>query len=133
MARLTGLEPAAPGVTGRCSYHLSYNRKLIGERGVPFVKSVLLSFQVCEVAKRFLAFGKCPRSLPGRDHDHLPVGPYETEPWKASVPEVPRVPPCPAAWRLLVVMLDPEDPRTLIVKFLVVFANVANSFVVGSP
>ncbi len=26
MARLTGLEPATPGVTGRYSNHLSYNR-----------------------------------------------------------------------------------------------------------
>ena len=28
MARLTGLEPATPGVTGRYSNHLSYNRPL---------------------------------------------------------------------------------------------------------
>ena len=30
MARLTGLEPATPGVTGRYSNQLSYNRALAG-------------------------------------------------------------------------------------------------------
>jgi hypothetical protein len=30
MARLTGLEPATPGVTGRYSNRLSYNRALDG-------------------------------------------------------------------------------------------------------
>ena len=29
VARLTGLEPATPGVTGRYSNHLSYNRPLL--------------------------------------------------------------------------------------------------------
>ncbi len=33
VARLTGLEPATPGVTGRYSNHLSYNRSL---RQVPY-------------------------------------------------------------------------------------------------
>ncbi len=30
MARLTGLEPATPGVTGRYSNQLSYNRAILG-------------------------------------------------------------------------------------------------------
>jgi len=30
LARLTGLEPATPGVTGRYSNRLSYNRAWIG-------------------------------------------------------------------------------------------------------
>ena len=37
VARLTGLEPATPGVTGRYSNHLSYNRPLsadLHQRGV---------------------------------------------------------------------------------------------------
>jgi hypothetical protein len=33
MARLTGLEPATPGVTGRYSNQLSYNRALSGRKG----------------------------------------------------------------------------------------------------
>ena len=31
MARLTGLEPATPGVTGRYSNQLSYNRAMAAE------------------------------------------------------------------------------------------------------
>ncbi len=34
MARLTGLEPATPGVTGRYSNQLSYNRLVSAEIGV---------------------------------------------------------------------------------------------------
>ncbi len=33
MARLTGLEPATPGVTGRYSNQLSYNRALFNTFG----------------------------------------------------------------------------------------------------
>ena len=33
MARLTGLEPATPGVTGRYSNRLSYNRASLGGHG----------------------------------------------------------------------------------------------------
>ena len=35
MARLTGLEPATPGVTGRYSNQLSYNRPLRARRALP--------------------------------------------------------------------------------------------------
>ena len=40
MARLTGLEPATPGVTGRYSNQLSYNRashQKLRFKGEPFV------------------------------------------------------------------------------------------------
>ena len=40
MARLTGLEPATPGVTGRYSNQLSYNRSLPTEPD-PDVERVL--------------------------------------------------------------------------------------------
>ena len=33
MARLAGLEPATPGLEGRCSIRLSYKRKLVGVEG----------------------------------------------------------------------------------------------------
>jgi hypothetical protein len=39
MARLTGLEPATPGVTGRYSNQLSYNRSAVQTR--PNVRCVL--------------------------------------------------------------------------------------------
>ena len=42
MARLTGLEPATPGVTGRYSNQLSYNRHLVS--GLPRRGRVLRGF-----------------------------------------------------------------------------------------
>ncbi len=50
MARLTGLEPATPGVTGRYSNQLSYNRSL--PPGDPSVRRVL--FRACRPVKRTL-------------------------------------------------------------------------------
>ncbi len=41
MARLTGLEPATPGVTGRYSNQLSYNRPLPDQDRVLNVRGVL--------------------------------------------------------------------------------------------
>ncbi len=38
MARLTGLEPATPGVTGRYSNRLSYNRALASPGAFPGVE-----------------------------------------------------------------------------------------------
>ena len=38
MARLTGLEPATPGVTGRYSNQLSYNRAFIHQGLHPSVR-----------------------------------------------------------------------------------------------
>ena len=50
MARLTGLEPATPGVTGRYSNQLSYNRAAAVAVVLGFaparVKRVLLGFRV---------------------------------------------------------------------------------------
>ncbi len=37
MARVTGLEPATSGVTGRHSNRLSYTRALMDHRGDPFL------------------------------------------------------------------------------------------------
>lgn len=41
MARLTGLEPAAPGVTGRYSNQLSYNRAISSSTQGANVRAVL--------------------------------------------------------------------------------------------
>ena len=51
MARLTGLEPATPGVTGRYSNQLSYNRAAsLG------LRSMCLLFGMPEVKHRFALF-----------------------------------------------------------------------------
>ena len=55
MARLTGLEPATPGVTGRYSNQLSYNRSLPLEN--PSVRRVIFS-AVTPVKQGLPIFGR---------------------------------------------------------------------------
>ena len=55
MARLTGLEPATPGVTGRYSNQLSYNRSLPLEN--PSVRRVIFS-AVTPVKQGLLIFDR---------------------------------------------------------------------------
>ena len=72
MARWTGLEPATPGVTGRYSNQLSYNRT--SARARPNVRGYYGSRTVASRTRRKIYAGPAPMRLHGTGLDETMLG-----------------------------------------------------------
>jgi hypothetical protein len=72
VARLTGLEPATPGVTGRYSNHLSYNRPL-RTSSLPSKRLVVIGSARDGVKQGFAPNGRKIEIFFGRQQNALPA------------------------------------------------------------